>query len=337
MTKNKKKSKRSNRRISDLVMDFLEYCEIEKGHSQLTIRNYDHYLQRFIEFTGDIKPNQIDREKIRNYRLHLNRLKDEKGNSISQTTQNYHLIALRSFLKYLAKEDIAAYAAEKIDLPKTKDRELTFLEPQEVHELLAKPDLHTLPGLRDRAILETLYSTGLRVSELVKLKKDNVNLEKGEFSVKGKGDKIRIVYLSDSAKEWLKKYLNERRDDMPSLFTKHVTRKEIESPDDYDKEELLKSSYLTPRTIQRIIQKYTRAAGITKHVTPHTLRHSFATDLLANGADLRSVQELLGHSSVTTTQIYTHITNKHLKEIHSSFHDKKKEKLQNKIKNLEID
>jgi site-specific recombinase XerD len=336
------KSKRSNRYISDLVMDFLEYCEIEKGHSQLTVRNYDHYLQRFIEFAHDIKPNKIDRELIKRYRLHLNRLKDLKGNPISQTTQNYHLIALRSFLKYLAKEDIVAYAAEKIELPKTKERELTFLEPEEVHELFSKPDLRDTAGLRDRAILETLYSTGLRVSELVKLKRDDVNLDKGEFAIRGKGDKIRIVYLSDTAKKWLRDYLKERHDDLPALFTKHLKRKELVEFDDFDKEEIIKASYLTPRTIQRIIQKYARTAGIAKHVTPHTLRHSFATDLLANGADLRSVQELLGHSSVTTTQIYTHVTNKHLKEIHSVYHDKKlkeitPKKSKSKIVNVKID
>jgi site-specific recombinase XerD len=337
MTK-KKKKKRSNRYISDLVMDFLEYCEIEKGHSQLTVRNYDHYLQRFIEFAGDIKPNKIDPELIKKYRVHLNRLKDKKGNLISQTTQNYHLIALRSFLKYLAREDIPSLAAEKIELAKTKERELTFLEPEEVHEIFAKIDRHDISSLRDRAILETLYSTGLRVSELVRLKIDDVNLKKGEFAVRGKGGKVRIVYLSESAQKWLTEYLKARHDDLPALFTKHLNRKELQVLDDLDKEEILKSSYLTPRTIQRIIQKYARAAGITKHVTPHTLRHSFATDLLANGADLRSVQELLGHTSVTTTQIYTHVTNKQLKKIHSAFHDKKlKEKSKSQIKNLKID
>lgn len=321
----KKKAKRISRRISDLVMDFLEYCEIEKGHSQLTIRNYDHYMQRFIEFAGDIKPIQITKKLIKKYRLYLNRLKIG-DKTMSQTTQNYHLIALRSFLKYLAREDIETLPVTQIELAKTGQRELTFLEPNEVKELMAKPDLHTIAGLRDRAILETLYSTGLRVSELVKLKRDQLNLEKGEFAVKGKGEKVRIVYLSDAAKEWLGRYLKERHDDMPALFTKHINRREIEDPDDFDKEEFIKASYLTPRTIQRIIQKYARAAGITKHVTPHTLRHSFATDLLANGADLRSVQELLGHSSVTTTQVYTHVTNPQLKEVHKAFHDKRKPK-----------
>jgi len=323
--KGKKKAKRSNRYISDLVMDFLEYCEIEKGHSQLTIRNYDHYLQRFIELAGDIKPNKINKELIKKYRLYLNRLKiGEK--EMSQTTQHYDLIALRSFLKYLAREDIDSLPAAKIELAKTGQRELTFLEPEEIAEIMNKPDLKTIAGLRDRAILETLYSTGLRVSELTKLKRENVNIEKGEFAVKGKGDKVRIVYLSDAAKEWLERYLKDRHDDLPALFTKHTKRKDIEDPDDFDKEEIVKASYLTPRTIQRIIQKYARAAGITKHVTPHTLRHSFATDLLANGADLRSVQELLGHSSVTTTQVYTHVTNKQLKEVHDAFHDKRKPK-----------
>lgn len=272
-----KKSKRNNRRISDLAMDFLEYCEIEKGHSQLTVRNYDHYLQRFIDFAGDIKPNQISRDLIKKYRLHLNRIKIG-DKTMSTTTQNYHLIALRSFLKYLTRENIDTLPVAQIELAKTGQRELTFLEPKEVQELMAKPDLHSLAGLRDRAILETLYSTGLRVSELTKLKLDDVNLEKGEFAVKGKGGKVRIVYLSEAAKEWLGRYLKERHDDLPALFTKHTRRREIEEPDDFDKEEINKSSYLTPRTIQRIIQKHTRAAGITKHVTPHTLRHCLHKD-----------------------------------------------------------
>lgn len=328
----KKPNKKSNEPISDLAVDFLEHCEIEKGRSQLTIRNYDLYLQRFISFSGDVKASKIDRELIKKYRLYLNRFNDEKGRPLSPVTQSYHLIALRSFLKYLAKEDIASYAAEKIELPKTKDKELTFLEPEEINSLMLQPDIDTLPGLRDRAILETLYSTGLRVSELVKLNKNDVNLERGEFSVRGKGEKIRIVFLSEPAKEWLKRYLAKREDELPALFTKHNNnRRELSTPDDFDDEEIEKTSYLTPRTIQRIIQKHTTSAGIIKHVTPHTLRHSFATDLLQGGADLRSVQELLGHSSITTTQVYTHVTNKHLGDVHKNFHGIKRKELEEKI------
>lgn len=309
-------------KLSDLIADFLEYCEIEKGHSQQTVQNYDHYLQRFLEFADDITPKKITPELIRQYRLHLNRMKDGKGNYLGKKTQNYHLIALRSFLKYLAKRDIPSLAPEKIELADIEDRQITFLEPDELDKLFSATDTekNEIIRLRDRAMLETLFSTGIRVSELVNLKKENVNLERKEFSVVGKGGKSRIVFLSDSAVEHLKKYLEKRNDKFPALFIRHRTHiapeKEIEEDESF--------SHLTPRTIQRIVRKYAVRAGLTKPVTVHTLRHSFATDLLRSGADLRSVQALLGHSSVTTTQVYTHITDKHLKETYQKYHGKSK-------------
>ncbi len=313
-------------KVSDLIVDFLEYCEIEKGHSQLTVQNYDHYLQRFLESTGDITPGQITSDLIRKFRLQLNRMEDEQGRTLGKKTQNYHLIALRSFLKYLAKRDIKTLAPEKIELADVEERQISFLEPDELEKLFQATDSekNDLIRLRDRAILETLFSTGLRVSELVNLKRENVNIDRGEFTVTGKGGKNRIVFLSESAKNRIKEYLGKRQDNSPALFVRHRLQPKAEKD---ISEEFEGFSHLTPRTIQRIIQKYTTRAGITKKVTPHVLRHSFATDLLRSGADLRSVQSMLGHSSVTTTQVYTHITDEHLKETHQKYHGKsKKEK-----------
>lgn len=308
-------------KLSKYLIQFLEHLEIEKNRSQKTLRNYDFYLKRFIEWFGDKSPEKITSEDVRQYRLWLNRLIDVHGDELKKNTQNYHLIALRSFLKYMAKQDVKTLAPEKIELMKMPDREVTFLEQDEVFRLLEAPLKEKTTGnplipLRDKAILELLFCTGLRVSELAKLTKEDINLKRDEFSVSGKGGKRRIVFLSNDAKRALEKYLRSRKDISPSLFVSHDKR----TTSDKSKERML-----TPRSVQRIVQKWAKAAGITKPVTPHTLRHSFATDLLGNGADIRSVQSMLGHSSITTTQIYTHITDKGLKKIHKKYHRKKGE------------
>jgi site-specific recombinase XerD len=295
---------------------FLEYLEIEKNRSAKTVENYNHYLNRFFEFTKVIKPSDITEDVIRKFRLYLNRLTDASGSSLKKVTQNYHVIAIRSFLKYLAKIDVKTVAPEKIELGKQEEREVTFLEPNELDRFLKSPEGTNISSLRDRAMLETLFSTGLRVSELCSLDRDTVDLKRGEFTVRGKGSKLRVVFLSDTAKASLASYLDKRSDAHQALFIR-VPRNEA-----FDKFEELR---LTPRSIQRIVKHYAIKSGIVgKHVSPHSLRHSYATDLLRNGADIRSVQAMLGHSSVTTTQIYTHVTDKQLREIHEKFHDKKK-------------
>lgn len=299
--------------FSDYLADFLDYMEVEKGRSLKTIENYSLYLNRFYEFAGDIEVGKIDLDMVSKWRKWLNRYKGDDGREVSKTTQNYHLIALRSFLKYLARRDVKALAPEKIELASSKRPQVSFLDADEVMALFDACDTSNIIGLRDRAILELLFSTGLRVSELVKLNIDSINLDKGEFSIRGKGQKDRPVYVSDSAKEAIHNYLKERKDNYEALFVQASKRKN---------EEDVTISRLTPRTIQRIVERYRTKAGITKHVTPHTLRHSFATDLLGNGADLRSVQSLLGHANIATTQIYTHVTDPQLKEIHKKFHSK---------------
>lgn len=296
--------------IQTLLTQYLEYLEIEKNRSQKTLENYDHYLKRFLNFSKISSPDQIDLELVRKYRIYLNRITDENGKTLSKLTQNYHTIALRSFLKYLAKRDIKTLSAEKIELAKNPAREVVFLNPDELKRLLSAPEGSDIASLRDRAILETLFSTGLRVSELCSLNRDSVNTQNGEFSVVGKGNKLRIVFLSDTAKEALKNYLKEREDIEKALFIRHAKS---------DKESLR----LSARSVQRLIKRYAQKAGIVKNVTPHKMRHSFATDLLQNGADIRSVQSMLGHSSITTTQIYTHYTDKQLREIHKKFHGRK--------------
>ncbi len=334
--------------LSKYLTQFLEHLEIERNRSQKTVQNYAFYIGRFVEWYGDKKPEALTGEDIRHYRLFLNRFIDKMGEELKKNTQNYHLIALRSFLKYLAKRDVQTLSAEKIELMKMPDREVHFLEPDEVARLLEAP--FTSKGssssakdddekrqsdilrqkYRDKAILEMLFSTGLRVSELANLKKDNVNLKRDEFTVTGKGRKSRVVFLSDNAKYWLKKYLDLRADLSPYLLVGHDKKKKGEAK---AKKAMVKAGKkvseaidepLTVRSIQRIVHKYAKAAGITKPVTPHTLRHSFATDLLQNGADIRSVQSMLGHSSITTTQIYTHITDKELRNIHKKFHGKQR-------------
>ncbi|MDP2933205.1 MAG: tyrosine-type recombinase/integrase [bacterium] len=306
--------------------EFLEYMEVEKNRSLLTIENYDHYLKRFIEFAKKERvtsAEKISLDVVRKFRLFLNRSRDMHGQPLKLVTQNYHVIALRSFLKYLARRDINTLAAEKIELPKTPSRQVQFLEAEEVQKLIeaTSREQNEITRLRDRTILEMLFSTGLRVSELAGLTRLKVNPAKNEFSVRGKGDKIRVVFMADSARDTLKNYLGRRRDKSPALFIAHRQKKSVEV--EIKEMEEKEARGLTARSIQRLIKKYARAAGITKDITPHTLRHSFATDLLSAGADLRAVQEMLGHSSITTTQIYTHITNRHLGEIHKKFHGKK--------------
>ncbi len=314
--------------IAGLIKNYLAYLEVERGRSKKTTENYGHYLKRFLDWAKIDKPGQIDAELVRQYRLHLNRL-EEKGKSLKKITQNYHIIALRNFLKYLAKRDIKTLAAEKIELAKQSPRQVEFLEGDELARLLGAPSGDSLRSLRDRALLEVLFSTGLRVSEICQLNRDGVNLSKGEFSVRGKGEKLRVVFLSETAKAALKSYLEKRRDVEPALFVRVPKgKKSAQGGSAVGGAEATQAKYeklrLTPRSVQRLIKKYAIVAGITRHVSPHTLRHSFATDLLISGADIRSVQAMLGHSSITTTQIYTHITDKQLREVHKSFHGKKR-------------
>lgn len=300
--------------VSKLVIDFLEYLEVERSRSQKTIENYHHYLERFLAWANISKPEDITLDLVRKYRIYLNRYADDKGKELKKVTQNYHVIAIRSFLKYLAKRDIQTLAAEKLEVGKNPSQEIEFLDGDEMARLLHSAGATDLKSLRDRAILELLFSAGLRVSELVSLSREQLNIQRQEFSVRGKGDKIRIVFISDEAKDALEKYLNKRTDIDPALFVRFSKKKKTD--DD-------KTKRLTPRSIQRIVKFYAAKAGIVKDVHPHTLRHSFATDLLANGADIRSVQTMLGHASITTTQIYTHVTNQQLKDIHKKFHDKR--------------
>ena len=300
--------------VSEALTDFLEHLEIEGGRSQNTIRNYSLYLERFIEFAGDIEVVKITSEMIRRYRLWLNRYKnDNDGKELSILTQSYHLIALRSFLTYLSRRDIPSLSADKIILPKTVRKQVTFLQYDEVVNLIDNIPLDSEQGLRDRAIIELLFSSGLRVSELVNLNRDHINLKRREFMVRGKGQKDRPVFVSQHAAEQVENYLQARQDSLPALFLSYSRRSTKPTVSgDYRR--------LSARSIQRMISHYARLAGITKHVSPHTMRHSFATDLLMNGADLRSVQSLLGHSSISTTQVYTHVTDQHLKDIHERFH-----------------
>lgn len=300
--------------ISEALTDFLEHLEVEGGRSPKTIANYQLYLERFIDFAGDITVDKITSEVIRRYRLWLNRYKNETTNEeLSLITQSYHLIALRGFLTYLSRRNITSLAADKIILPKTIRKQVTFLQYDEVVRMINQIPTDTEAGLRDRAIVELLFSSGLRVSELVNLNRDHINLSRREFMVRGKGQKDRPVFISKSAAEHVSSYLDARTDSLPALFLSYSRRNAAPNPSgDYRR--------LSARSIQRMISQYARLAGITKHVSPHTMRHSFATDLLMNGADLRSVQSLLGHSNISTTQVYTHVTDQHLKDIHERFH-----------------
>lgn len=303
------------------ISDFLEYLEVERGLSQLTLRNYSFFLKRFAAFAaerGVRKPEAITKILVHQYRLYLNRLPARTSENIKKNTQNYHLIALRTFLKYLTKNDVKTLEPEKIELAKQLPRQVEFLEGVELERILEVPlqgKEDSKQGLRDKALLETLFSTGLRVSELAKLKVDDINLAKPEFTVRGKGSKVRLVFLSETARYWLKKYLEKRHDPNPYIFISHsqINKEGEDKP-------------LTPRSIERLVARYSRLAGIMKKVTPHTLRHSYATDLLFNGADIRSVQAMLGHASITTTQVYTHITDNQLRDVYKAFHGMRRRK-----------
>lgn len=294
--------------------DFLEYLEIEQNRSQRTIANYDHYLLRLIDFAGDIQVADIDAELIRKWRLWLNRLGTNTSDELQKSTSNYHLIALRSFLKYCAKRNIPALSADKIELARTQRKQVTFLGEEELQRVFAQPDTSTLAGLRDRAILELLFSSGLRVSELVSLDRDHVNLKRREFMVRGKGQKDRPIFISQAAAQWIQAYLDKRQDNTRPLFIRTGGNQQADTSGNFKR--------LTVRSVQRLVSRYALLAGITKHVSPHTMRHSFATDLLMNGADLRSVQAMLGHSNISTTQIYTHVTDPHLRQVHEQFHNR---------------
>ncbi|HEX7260057.1 MAG TPA: site-specific tyrosine recombinase/integron integrase, partial [Candidatus Saccharimonadia bacterium] len=302
----------SSTSLSDLVTDYLEYLEIEQNRSQKTIANYDRYLQRLVAFSDDVAIHNLTPDVVRKWRVWLNRLTDSSGEPIGKSTQNYHLIALRSFLKYLAKRDIEALTSDKIELANVKRPQVTFLEVEEVKRLLEIITIETPVGLRDRAIIELLFSGGLRVSELVSLNREHINLDRREFSIRGKGQKDRLIFISPDAALWIDRYLKSRPDNFKPLFVHYGG----------SQDELDDGAYtrLTARSVQRLVSRYAKLAGITKRVTPHTLRHSFATDLLSNGADLRSVQGLLGHANVSTTQIYTHLTDPQLRKVHEQFH-----------------
>lgn len=300
--------------LSDLIADYIEHVEVERGRSQRTAENYHLYLERLIEFAGDIEIHKVNSELVRKWRLWLNRYENDSGDSLSTLTQSYHLIALRNFLGYCSKRDIEALTPEKVELPKTKRKQVSFLTHAETERLLAALGTKTPQDLRDKAIVELLFSSGLRVSELCNLNRDHIDLKRGEFMVRGKGQKDRPVFVSPEATECLAAYLKTRTDPAKPLFIRYSGAKTGDSAGE--------SFRLTPRSVQRMVSHYAKLAGITKQVSPHTLRHSFATDLLMNGADIRSVQAMLGHSNIATTQVYTHVTDLHLKAIHRQFHNK---------------
>ena len=301
--------------IEQLKREFLEYLEIEKGSSLKTIENYERYLNRFLEFAKIKNPKEITDPLVREFRLFLNRQSAGNnratGDTLKKKTQNYYLIALRSFLKYLAKRRIESLPAECIELAKVPERSLDLISSQELNRLLSAPEGNDIKSLRDRAILQLLFSTGLRVSELCSLTQD-IDFSSDEFSVRGKGNKVRVVFISDEARKAVKEYLKSRKDMDDALFVKVSDEKRKD-----EKEGLAR------RSIERIVKHYAIKAGISKKVTPHIIRHCFATDLLQNGADIRSVQMMLGHSNISTTQIYTHITDKQLREVHKKFHSQK--------------
>lgn len=307
--------------LEQLKREFLEHVEIEKGNSLKTVNNYDHYISRFFEFAKISNPKEITDDKIREFRLFLNRqpgvkIRGQQASTLKKNTQNYHLIALRSFLKYLMKRSVTSLSPDRIDLAKIKERSLDLISAEELNRLLEAPrnnnekttPANELKSLRDKAILELFFSTGLRLSELCSLNRD-LDLSKDEFSIRGKGEKVRVVFLSDSAKDAIRDYLKSRKDLDEPLFIQYSRNGS-------------KSNRLTPRSIERIVKFYAIKAGISKKVTPHVIRHSFATDLLSNGADIRSVQMMLGHANIATTQIYTHITDKQLRDVHKKFHSK---------------
>lgn len=311
--------------LERLKTEFLEYMEIERGGSLKTVRNYDHYLSRFLEFTKASSAKAITDDTVREFRLHLNRspgvfVKGQARATMKKNTQNYYLIALRRFLKYMMKRGVTSLSPERIELAKVGGRHLDLISRDELSRLLAAPSIilknaeasaaDRQKALRDRAILELFFSTGLRLAELCSLNAD-IDLSKDEFSIRGKGEKVRVVFLSEEAKNAIRDYLAVRKDMDEPLFVQTSNRK---GPD---------GNRLTPRSIERMVREYATRAGISKKVTPHVLRHSFATDLLENGADIRSVQVMLGHANIQTTQIYTHVTDKQLRDIHKKFHGKR--------------
>lgn len=306
--------------MNNYITNFLEYLEITRGLSRRTIENYHFFLKRFSEFAENnniANPKSISKDLIQKYRLYLNRLEKPDKANLKKNTQNYHLIALRAFLKYLAKNDIQSLEPEKIELARQEMRQVDFLNSEELKKILVAPESiqqSILVKLRDKAILEFLFSTGLRVSEVARFQRQDLNLknlslsEVSELTVRGKGGKLRVIFFSPSAKQAIKNYLDTRQDISPALFIRHGVQK------------IVSDEPLTSRSIERIVQKYAKIAGLTKKVTPHTFRHSYATDLLSNGADIRNVQALLGHASITTTQVYTHVTDKQLKDVYKKFH-----------------
>ncbi len=311
--------------LEQLKREFLEHVEIEKGNSLKTVNNYDHYISRFFEFAKISDPKEITDDKIREFRLFLNRqpgvkIRGQQASTLKKNTQNYHLIALRSFLRYLMKRNVTSLSPDRIDLAKIKERSLDLISTDELNRLLNAPNQNleksdggvltsgVQKSLRDKAILELFFSTGLRLSELCSIDRD-LDLSKDEFSIRGKGEKVRVVFLSDSAKDAIRAYLKNRKDMDEPLFIQYSRNG-------------AKGNRLTPRSIERIVKYYAIKAGISKKVTPHIIRHSFATDLLSNGADIRSVQMMLGHANIATTQIYTHITDKQLRDVHKKFHSK---------------
>lgn len=307
--------------LANLMTEFFEYLQVERNVSPLTIRNYHHYLNRFSKWLADSSPTivdltEINSDTVRRYRVFLTRVTDVHGLPLKRITQNYHLIALRAFLRYLVKKDIKTIAPEKIDLGKAESRSLKFLNRDQLAKLMNQPDTSTAQGLRDRAILEFLFSTGMRISELVKLNRDQIDLNSREIGIIGKGSRPRVVYISDSAADWIKQYLRYREDKYKPLFVRYSGKKVALGQGE-------EGIRLSARSIQRAVEKYVKSAKLPIKITPHGIRHSFATDLLAAGADLRAIQEMLGHKNISTTQIYTHVTNPQLKEIHQKFHGKK--------------
>lgn len=316
MTKKAKKQE-SHSELGTLIREFLEHTEISKGRSLKTIENYKHYLERFLEFSEATSPKDITDDLLREYRLWLNRQESGKVDGVrketlKKRTQNYYMIALRAFLKYLASRGVSSLSPERIELAKVAERHLDLISFEELTRLLSAPDTSTLQGLRDRAILELFFSTGLRVSELASLSRD-LDIDADEFSIRGKGEKVRVVFISPEARMAVKEYLKKRTDMEDAMFVNMVRDPKKKAP-----------TRLTPRSIERTVKLYATKAGISKKVTPHVIRHSFATDLLSNGADLRSVQMLLGHANIATTQIYTHVTDKALRDTHQRFHSKRK-------------
>ncbi len=307
--------------IAEAIEHFLQYVEIEKGYSRLTVESYRRYLGRFARWVTESSAassvGDINVDLVRDYRLHLARSTGPDGRELKRITQGYYLIALRALLRYLSvQRDMDVMAADKIELPKAGARNVSFLKLEEMDRLMGSPDVSEEAGLRDRAILETLFSTGLRVSELVKLNREQIDFERKELGIIGKGNRARVVFLSDDAAVWIKKYMDSREDYFKPLFIRYAGRG-IAGKDG-------EKMRLTTRSVQRLVARYAKTAMLQVKTTPHTLRHSFATDLLSGGADIRSVQEMLGHKSITTTQVYTHVTDKRLKEVHRAFHSRKK-------------